>query len=564
MHRVDFLMNGHRMTSQSLLSGQFLRITLLLLLLPLNLSAQKFYEDDPITKVPPPMNVENVLSRKLSDYYDFFYNTLSQPGERHTKTKLIPAQAVNTLGEAPDSSWYTNRHYQNPMTTEELVRGPGDENAPSLEGPWRVVAAKAEGITPGFTILDSQGRIYILKFDPLNYPEIATAADVISSKFFYALGYHVPENYLVFFNREQLVLDDDVLLRDPVGDEREMEERDVTEILLKVPHDEEGKYRGVASLILSGRPVGPFRYHGTRKDDPNDIVPHEHRRDLRGLSVFCAWLGHDDSRSINTLDMLVRENGLSYVEHHLIDFGSTLGSASNGPNTPRSGHEYVFAWKPAAIQFFTFGLVVPRWARAKFPDLPSVGRFESETFDAAGWVAEYPNPAFVNRLPDDAFWAAKQVMAFSDSQIRAIVKTGQYSNPEAEEWIVDRLIERRDKIGKAFLAKILPLDRFAVTEGQLVFEDLAVKHRLVPSRDYVVRWSRFDNDLDRNAAIDTEAKTSIVGKTSFRLPSRLLESADGEYFAVDIQGVVDPQKRITVYLRKRPDRVEVVGIDRAW
>ena len=84
MHRVNFLMNGNLMSSQSLLCGQFLRSTLLLvlLLLPLNLSAQKFYEDDPITKVPPPMNVENVLSRQLSDYYDFFYHTLSPPALR--------------------------------------------------------------------------------------------------------------------------------------------------------------------------------------------------------------------------------------------------------------------------------------------------------------------------------------------------------------------------------------------------------------------------------------------------------------------------------------------------
>ncbi len=155
-------------------------------------------------------------------------------------------------------------------------------------------------------------------------------------------------------------------------------------------------------------------------------------------------------------------------------------------------------------------------------------------------------------------------MAFTDSQIRAIVKTGQYSNPEAEKWIADRLIERRDKIGKTFFSKVLPLDRFAVAEGRLIFEDLAVKHRLAPALNYVVRWSRFDNDLDMNAANDTEAKTSIVSKTSFRLPSQLLESADGEYFAADIQGVEDPKKMITVYLRKRPDSAEVAGIDRTW
>ncbi|MGH9785045.1 MAG: hypothetical protein ACRD88_12770 [Terriglobia bacterium] len=519
------------------------------------LGARKFYADDPLRKVPPPRPVESALSRKLSEYYDFFSNTFADPGERHTPVRMIPAQEVNTLGEVPDSSWYTSRHYPNRMSLEELARGAGGADAPSLDGPWTVVAAKAEGITPGFTIVDSRRRRYVMKFDPLSNPEIATAADVIISKFFHALGYFVPDNYIVEFDREQLVLGEDVLLRDSLGRERPMSERDLTEILWNVPLTPNGEYRGVASFYLTGRPLGPFRYYGTRKDDPNDVVPHEHRRDLRGLSVFCAWLGHDDSRSINTLDMLVEESGLRHIRHHLIDFGSTLGSASTGPNSPRSGHEYLFSWKPAIVQFFTFGMLVPSWARANYPDLPSVGRFEWEKFDAARWVSEYRNAAFSNRLPDDEFWAAKQIMAFTDEEIRAIVRTGRYSDPEAERWIVESLIARRDKIGRAFLPKVLPLDRFAVENGRLVFEDLGERYNLPSSRNYRIQWSRFDNEAETNAPLD--------GETNFSLPRQVEGAATGEYFAAEIRAD-DPKKVVTVYLRKQTGQVEVVGIERSW
>ena len=63
--------------------------------------------------------------------------------------------------------------------------------------------------------------------------------------------------------------------------------------------------------------------------------------------------------------------------------------------------------------------------RAKYPDLPSVGRFESETFDPEEWTPLYELAPFANRLPDDTFWAARQVMAFTDEDIRAIVEIGE-------------------------------------------------------------------------------------------------------------------------------------------
>ncbi len=544
------------MAARACLHERALRKTLAaLVLVAAELNAQKFYDDDPIQKEPAPMNVEKVKARKLSDYYDLLRNTFSKPGEPNTKNRHVPAKGINTLGEVPDSAWYANRHYSNPMTPEKLARGPGNENPPSADGPWVVMGGKAEGITPGFFIKDSKGHEYLLKFDPLTNPEMATAADVISSKFFYALGYNVPENDIVYFSRSQLVAGRQAMLTDRFGVLRKMANRDISDVLLNVPRNKDGRYRAVASFYLSGTWLGPFRYYGTRPDDPNDVVPHEQRRDLRGLGVFCAWLDHDDSRAINTVDFLVKEDGIQFIKHYLIDFGSTLGSSSTRPNSPRSGNQYLFDLKASAIQLFSVGLYVPRWARAHFPDLPSVGRFESKVFDPEKWVPDYRNPAFANRLPDDAFWAAKQVMIFTDDQIRAIVKTGQYSDRAAENWVADCLIARRDKIGKAFFAKVLPLDRFSVKDGHLVFDDLGVKYKLISSRDYNVRWSRFNNE--------TQQKTPLQGEITFTIPKPVQETSEGNYFAVDIDGG-DAQKAITVYLRKRLEKVEVVGIDRTW
>jgi hypothetical protein len=543
------------MTAHTLPSGKaWWGITFLLLLAVPGWGAVKFRPDDPIQKEPAPMNAANINPRKVSDYYDFFQNTFAKPGHPKPRTKRIPAQGVNTLGEVPDSAWYTNRHGRTPMTIEELVRGPGGDNQPDTSGTLTVVAAKTEGVMPGFTMKDAKGRRYFVKFDPLSNPEMATSADALGARFFYALGYNVPETYIFTFRREQLVIGSDATVTDARGKRRPMNDRDVTDLLLHVPRRRDGRYRAVASLFISGS-VGPFRYHGTRSDDPNDVVPHENRRDLRGLRVFSAWLGHDDSRAINTLDVLVRENGIQYIRHYLIDFGAILGSDSNWPNSPRSGNVYWFDWKTSAAQLFSLGLDVPRWARAKYPHLPAAGRFESALFDPERWVPFYPDPAFDNCLPDDAFWAAKQVMAFTDEQIRAIVKTSEYSDPAAERWIAECLIVRRDKIGKAYFAKVLPLDRFAIRQDRLVFEDLAVNYKFSAPRDYTVQWSRFNNE--------TEQKTPLSGETTLTLPRQLQEASPGEYFAADIYSG-EKRKSVTVYVRKKAGLVEVVGVDRTW
>ena len=64
-------------------------------------------------------------------------------------------------------------------------------------------------------------------------------------------------------------------------------------------------------------------------------------------------------------------------------------------------------------------------------------------------------------------------MAFSDEMIRAIVKTGQYSDPAAEKLLADVLIQRRNKIGQVYLTKINPLVNLALDD----FRDPHVRQR---------------------------------------------------------------------------------------
>ena len=547
---------GH--SSNSAMCSRFLFVLLVVLSTAMPSAAQKFFSDDPLMFDQDNLiTVREPRAMRLSDYYDFLQHTFETPGDRTRK----PAMNINTLDEVPDSSWFQNRHGNYPMRVEDIVRGPNTSGGPATDQPWTVIEAKTEGITPGFRIRDARGQVYVIKFDPPQNPEMATSAEVISTKFFYAAGYNVPENYIVFFRRADVVVGKDARLSVGMGPARNMSESDMDRILDRVYKTAAGQYRAIASKLIDGRPIGPFKYHGTRSDDPNDIVPHEHRRELRGLSVLSAWLNHDDSRAINTLDAVVTETSRSYIRHYLIDFGSTLGSGSVGAQKPRAGWEYI--WQPSAVfrRMFTLGLWDSAWIRINYPDMPSIGRFESEAFDPVEWKPEYPNPAFLNARPEDSYWGAKIVMAFNDESIRAVVGTGRLSDPKAEQYLARTLIERRDKIGRHYLNQLLSIDNVRLNEGRLEFDHLASRYGFAPRpSQYTLTWFRFDND--KNTRTPVGAAASSAG-SAFSIPPELLKDTS-PYFGVEIwsgSGGQTDRKSLSVFIRRSP-ALQIVGIER--
>jgi hypothetical protein len=453
----------------------------------------RFYSDDPLSDDPETQDASGVKEIDLSDSYDFVENSFLHHGDKTDQR----AVNINTIDHVPNSSWYTQRlGTAEVLSVQDVIRGPYRGQSPQ-PGVWTIVGAKTEGISPGMTVRDSTDTLYFVKFDPPSNPEMATGAEAISTRLFWALGFNVPENYLASLRRDNLRIAPGTMLDDEHGRTRAMTDADVDALLVKAARHPDGSYRVVASKGITGKDVGPFKYYGTRPDDPNDIHPHEHRRELRAMRVFGAWLNHDDSRAINTRDFLQDVGGRKIVRHYLIDFGSTLGSGSTRAQGTRAGNEYIWEARPTLVSMITLGFYVRPWLKVHYPDLPAVGRFEANYFRPERWKPEYPNPAFENARPEDLFWGARGVMAFSDETILAVSRTAGFTDPEATAYVAQTLITRRDKIGQLWLNVVLPLDDFELTaEGVLTFRNIAVDARAaVPGRGYKVAWARFDNTI---------------------------------------------------------------------
>jgi len=244
------------------------------------------------------------------------------------------------------------------------------------------------------------------------------------------------------------------------------------------------------ALIQSVMPIV-----GTRSDDPNDIVPHEHRRELRGLQVFSAWLNHTRMDALHTFDIVVQPpEQAPHVRHYLYDFTATLGSSGvKGPKAVWEGRDPIYGQNNTLRNIAGLGIYTPAWMRAKYPGLVAVGSFDAKTFEPDKWIPLFDAAPFANRLPDDTFWAARQVAAFTDEDIRSIVQVAQYSDPKAARWIAECLIDRRDRIERTYFAKVLPLDDIEVRGAELNFVDLAVQHGYAAPRPYRVDWLTYDN-----------------------------------------------------------------------
>ncbi len=520
-------------------------------------------DDDAVPFAPKPAKF---VSPEIWDTVD---NILFEPLVSTLKVEAIPrAKNATALDEVADSSWFQNRVdallAQGAAGDQAAwTRGPCDQAPPDPAGPWTVIGGKPNGANPGFMIEHASGRRFLFKLDGGREGERPGAADVIGSRLYYVAGYYAPCNRIAFLDPKDIALSPTATAEDFVGDKIPFTRELLDKALARGLRTPDGKLRGGLSELLSGKPIGPWTDFGTRPDDPNDVIPHEHRRELRGSYVLAALLSHYDAREQNSLDVWLAESKDSdrgHVRHYMLDFGDCFGSLSASDRVSRRrSHAYELEWPVAAVELVTLGFLPRPWRDPHYgPAGTTLGYYAAEPFDPERFRTAYPYGPLSRVTEADAAWGARVLARVPVPALRAIVAEAHLSDATVVAALTEALLGRRDKLLRRFLGKLSPLakprvERLDGGAWQLCLSDAWVEAGLGTAAQRPLQG----NLVGSATALPVTASGAGVRKADscLRLPS----SPPPYAIAVVKSG---PEHPLRVHLAAKDGGYLVVGVER--
>ncbi|MEP7119850.1 MAG: hypothetical protein ABJE95_03025 [Byssovorax sp.] len=438
---------------------------------------------DPDTGGAPRCAPTKTASSVLEDAAD---TTVLRPVARFFAVDPAGAATnVNSVDEVPDSAWFTNRIglVGAAMTPEGLVRGPCgdaaiDPTAP--DGTWVIDGGSVVGEAPSFVVVVAGRGRFVISVDGAGQPERATGAAAIASRLYYAAGYWAPCASVVHVRPAIFALSPGFTLPSASGAPRALDAAALAQLLAAAP-SRGGLVRVVATRALPGSELGPFRYEGTRGDDPNDVVAHEDRRDLRGARVLAAWLDHGDASEHRTRDTWIARRGdevLSspgIVRHYQVGLDDCFGrEADTDAASRRIGHENSLDLAQGTRDFLTLGVQEQPWDRAKrSADGDVFGYFSARDFAPGLYRGDHPNPAFSRMMEGDGAWAARAVARFTPDLVEAAVRAGDFTFPRHTEFLIEQLLLRRKAVLRRYFARLSPIADVRVSGEDLCGNDLA-------------------------------------------------------------------------------------------
>ena len=408
------------------------------------------------------------------------------------------AQGVNALDEVPDSTWFTNRIGTHDLTPAEIERGPITHD-PEQARPWKLLKRKTSGTSIGLIVEDAQGVKYMLKLEGKDDPpELETATDAIIDRLMWACGYNVPEDLVVYFRPDELVLASGKPSRDrdghPIAARRDPAA--VVQLLDGARRDKDGRYRALASRWIEGKTLGGHPGEGVRKDDPNDRIPHELRRELRGMYTIDAWLDAVDvteGQFVDAWEADPADPKRHYVTHYVIDFGKSLGAMGGIGHDWWRGFAYRIDIVEILKEIVTLGLDGRPWQHHVAPKIVGVSPLFDATFSPGSWHPDTPG-YMPFQLADrfDKFWAAAIIARFTPEQLHAAVSAGRFTDPRAVDYIASTLAERQRETIAYWFTQVNPLDHVAMDGERLCFDDLAITDGLDTGERTTYTFASYD------------------------------------------------------------------------
>jgi len=289
-----------------------------------------------------------------------------------------------------------------------------------------------------------------------------------------AVGFNTSCEQVVYFKRSVLKLKPGLRYENNSGITRNFDAAALDSVIAEAT--KRGEYiRMQASAWLPGELIGPFRYEGTRDDDPNDVIDHRDRRELRGGRLLAALLHHFDAREQNSMDTWIADDkkgapdaSPGFVRHYYLDTSDCLGSEWDWDGVSRRmGRSYLLDWGDIGRDFVTLGIPTRPWERVeRMPGREKFGYFDVKTFVPEDWKNEYPNPAFSRMTERDGAWMARILAHLTPERLRALTELGRFSDPGDTAYIASVLDGRLERILARYLTRLSPLAQVHVESGE--------------------------------------------------------------------------------------------------
>lgn len=473
----------------------------------------------------------------------------------------LAEEALNTnnFDEVPDSSWFKNTIGRYDVSPEDITDILRDSDLKNVN--FKLVINKIFLSKTHSTLIasDDQGNLYTLSLDAPGRAEITTAISLISNHIVGLAGYNVPQSAIAYVRKANLTLAKDAVQYNVLGKSRSATPKDLEEVLAEAGQAKSTTIRVLITKRPEGLFLGPFSFSGTKSSDSNDIIPHEHRRELRGFRIIASFVDYTTAIESHTADFFIETHGFDgYTKHYICN----IESMSYEANRAASELARVYGDEINLMRTEDPTEILEAANKARQKKTDKIMLVSSENFNPAAWHPTFENEAFSNLTYRDAIWGTKIVQRFSDKLIEAIVAEAKLSNPKLVLTITNLLKQRRNKIVEVWFSKLPPLDQFELTSNGterfiLSFKDLS------PHPDTRYRFRVMD-DLGKRILQDWRETTDTKLVIGIDATSKIKQ---GKLMKIIIEGKKPDSKfwgpSVDVYMKKEPEPI-IWGIIRRY